>query len=501
MDIFAALVAGCIALLVILWFNRTRNSTSNPPPGPKPLPLLQNILAVDVYKLHISFAKLAEQYGKIFKVSLLGEEIVVINDIDTLRKAFLEDEYIDVFTGRPNHFTATYLLFNSDIGFESYNKRTITLRKILQKGFKVFGEGVARFEYQMTEELNRFLADIKSTNAKDFDICPLLKKSFANWMSALVTGKKAHDDDAEIVWDLDELLNVLLSPGLNAVLARLPFLRHLPGKPGRLFRACQKARDRLLHRFLCLDSTESKTEHGGLLAALIQMQEEENKRAGYEVAGDLRGLIMDFFFAGVETTMTALTNIFALLLKYPKCREKIVAEIDKVIGKSRAPSLDDRSQMPYTKAAILEAHRYTAEVPITLPHTCTRDVVFEGYDIKKDSTVFANTWYIHHDEKVWGDPWSFRPERFLDSRGELLSPDHNLRKAWVPFSIGRRACPGETLAMSRTFLYLATVLQKFTLKPPSSGSIPNVDPRCYSTGITIRVGKYQCKMLPRDASN
>ena len=90
MDIFAALVAGCIALLVILWFNRTRNSTSNPPPGPKPLPLLQNLLAVDVYKLHISFAKLAEQYGKLFKVSLLGEEIVVINDIDTLRKAFLE---------------------------------------------------------------------------------------------------------------------------------------------------------------------------------------------------------------------------------------------------------------------------------------------------------------------------------------------------------------------------------------------------------------------------
>ena len=321
-------------------------------------------------------------------------------------------------------------------------------------------------------------------------------------MSALLTGKKAHVDDAEIVWDFDDAFNVLLSPGLNAVLARFPFLRNLPGKPGRLYRTCRKARDRLLRRFLRLDSTtESKTGHSGLLAALIQMQEEENKRAGYEVAGDLRGLILDMFFAGVDSTMTALTNIFALLLKYPECRKKIVAEIDNVIGNSRAPSLDDRSHMPYTKATILEAHRYTAEAPLTLPHTCTRDVVFEGYDIKKDSVVFANLWYIHHDEKVWGDPWSFRPERFLDSSGELLSADHDLRKAWVPFSIGRRSCPGETLAMTRTFLYVASILQKFELIPPSSGRVPNADPRCYAPGIAIRVENYLCKMLPRDASD
>ena len=504
MDIFASIAIGFAALLIIVWYNRTRDSNSHPPPGPKPLPLLQNFLSVDIYKLYISFAKLAEQYGRIFKVSLFGEQIVVINDIDMLRKAFLEEEYMDIFAGRPKHFTATYIFFNSDIGFETYNKRTKTLRKMLQKGFKVFGEGVARFEYQVTEELDRFLAEIKSKNAEDVDICPLLKKSFANWMSALVTGKKAHVDDAEIIWDFNESFNVLLAAGLNAVMTRLPFLRHLPGKPGRTYRTCRKARDRLIHRFLYLNDIESnefKADNGGLLDALIEMQGEENKRAGYDAVGDLRGLLLDMFFAGVDTTMAALTNIFALLLKYPECRKNIVAEIDSIIGSSRAPSLDDRSQMPYTKAAMLEAHRYTAETPLTLPHMCTRDVVCEGYDIKKDSTVFANLWYIHHDEKFWGDPWNFRPERFLDSSGELLSPDHNLRKAWVPFSIGRRICPGETLAMTRTFLYLTSILQKFEINPPSSGCIPNVDPRCYASGAVIRVGKYLCKMLPRDASD
>ena len=500
MDIFLSVAAGLIALLAIIWYNRTQDSSLHPPPGPTPLPLLQNLLSVDIYKLHISCAKLAKQYGKIFKVSLFGEEIVVINDIDMLRKAFLEEEYMDIFAGRPHYFTATYILFDNDIAFGNYNKHTTTLRKILQKGLKVFGEGVAKFEYKMTEELDRFLTEIQSTNSEDFDISQLLKKSFANWMSALVTGEKALVDDAEIIWDFNESLNVLMSPGLNAVMGIFPFLRHLPGKQSRIYMTCRNARDRLLRRFLCLNGAESQTEHGGLLAALIQMQEEENKRAGYEVVGDLRGLVLDIFFGGVDTTKTALTNIFALLLKYPDCKKRIVAEIDSVIGKSRAPSLDDRSHMPYTKAAVLEAHRYFSEAPLTQPHKCTRDVVFEGYDIKKDTTVFANLWYILHDEQLWGDPWNFRPERFLDSSGEVLSADHNLRKAWVPFSMGRRTCPGETLAMTRTFLYLASILQKFELKPPSSGTIPTVDPRCYAPGAIICVGKYQCKMLLRDGS-
>lgn len=41
-------------------------------------------------------------------------------------------------------------------------------------------------------------------------------------------------------------------------------------------------------------------------------------------------------------------------------------------------------------------------------------------------------WFIHHDEEVWGDPWVFRPERFLDSEGKLLPIDHPTRQAYVP---------------------------------------------------------------------
>lgn len=38
---------------------------------------------------------------------------------------------------------------------------------------------------------------------------------------------------------------------------------------------------------------------------------------------------------------------------------------------------------------------------------------------------------VLHDEKIWGDPQNFRPERFLDNKGNLLQ-----REEFVPFSLG-----------------------------------------------------------------
>ena len=59
----------------------------------------------------------------------------------------------------------------------------------------------------------------------------------------------------------------------------------------------------------------------------------------------------------------------------------------------------------------------------------SEDVEFEGYTIPKGSIVWGNFWSSHHDEKLWKDPWKFKPERFLDGQGKLLPADHKLRRS------------------------------------------------------------------------
>ena len=43
--------------------------------------------------------------------------------------------------------------------------------------------------------------------------------------------------------------------------------------------------------------------------------------------------------------------------------------------------------------------------------------------------IIPNLWGIHHDESVWGDPFEFRPERFLDNDNNILPHDHKLMQS------------------------------------------------------------------------
>ena len=88
--------------------------------------------------------------------------------------------------------------------------------------------------------------------------------------------------------------------------------------------------------------------------------------------------------------------------------------------------------MPYVEAAILETQRFADIAPFSVTHATSEDVEMKGLVIPKGSLVIPNIHSVHHDPALWGDPELFRPERFLDEKGEVVKPEY-----LIPFFLGQ----------------------------------------------------------------
>ena len=78
----------------------------------------------------------------------------------------------------------------------------------------------------------------------------------------------------------------------------------------------------------------------------------------------------------------------------------------------------------------------------------------------KNAQVLVNAWAIGRDSRTWSNPNSFEPERFLESEIDVKGRDFQL----IPFSGGRRSCPGLLSGHRMVHLMLAALLHSFDWK-------------------------------------
>jgi cytochrome P450 len=186
--------------------------------------------------------------------------------------------------------------------------------------------------------------------------------------------------------------------------------------------------------------------------------------SGYK---NLYAVIADLFMAGAETTANTLTWAILYLVTFPNVQKRLQEEIDQVVGNRRLPTLDDKPQMPYAEAILLEVLRFSPTVVMGMFHYCTSSTKFHGYDIPEGSYICSNFHWVHRDPEVWGDPENFRPERFLSEDGSsIIKYDE-----FLGFSCGKRICLGEVLARDEFFLFLTGLFQRFDVKLEGEASL------------------------------
>ncbi|KAF9524744.1 cytochrome P450 [Crepidotus variabilis] len=180
---------------------------------------------------------------------------------------------------------------------------------------------------------------------------------------------------------------------------------------------------------------------------------------------DMAILCSAFMIGGVETTASIMQWFSALIPAHPEIQAKAHAELDRVVGRNRMPTVDDEKNMPYIHAIIKEVERCHNPFWLGTPHYSTQDTVYRGQFIPKDTVVILNTYTMHHDPQRHPEPHKFNPDRYMND-ATLSSESANLanpneRDHWM-FGVGRRICPGMWVAEREIWLAIARMLWAFT---------------------------------------
>ncbi|GFO14271.1 cytochrome p450 ii f2-like protein ii [Plakobranchus ocellatus] len=473
-----SLILGWCALYYLLYW-RTASARKLPPCPVYTLPLIGNILSVD-QNPRKQIKAWHRQCGDLFRLHFGSTLVVVVSGYSKIKETLVKKS--SMFSDRPLLFVneviglgKSGIVFNSGAVWKEH--RAVTLHI-----FKDFITKDNLFLPKIEEEIHFFVEALANMEGKAVDIRHFVYTSTFNIICSFVVGKRFDYDDNRFQYAIDTFDKLLECSISTAPLDFFPFLKYLPGdifKARRLEKHTMNFKQKVIDFISEVeesDRTGDKYGDADNFISAYNSKRNEKLKNGKETTlsrNNLLRTIMDFFGAGTETVSATIAWCLIYILNNPGVQTKIHEELDREIGRERAPTLEDKAKLPYLEAVIKETQRLASVVPFSVMHVTTQNVTVGDYLIPKGTTIFPNLDSVLHDSAIWGaDADEFHPERFLNKDGSVLH-----KEEFIPFSTGGRVCLGENFAKMELFLFLASMFQKFKfecpdpLKPPSLESI------------------------------
>lgn len=461
-------------------------------PGPFAWPLVGNAMQLGQMP-HITFSKLAKKYGNVYQIRLGSSDIVVLNGESAIRSALLQ--HSTEFAGRPNFVSFQYVSGGTSMTFASYSKQWKMHRKIAQSTIRAFSSANSQTKKSFEKHIVAEAVDLVETFLKiqHFNPSHELTVAAANIICALCFGKRYGHDDLEFRTLLGNVNKFSETVGAGSLVDVMPWLQTFPNPIRSIFQSFKDlnsdffsfVKGKVVEHRLSYDPEVIRDMSDAFIGVMDHADEETGLTEAHT-----EGTVSDLIGAGLDTVSTALNWMLLLLVKYPSIQSKLQEQIDKVVGRDRLPSIEDRCNLAYLDAFIYETMRFTSFVPVTIPHSTTSDVTIEGLHIPKDTVVFINQWSVNHDPQKWSDPHIFNPSRFLDENGAL---DKDLTNSVMIFSIGRRRCIGDQIAKVEVFLISAILIHQLTFESDPSQDLTL---NC-SYGLTLKPFDYKISAKPR----
>ncbi|XP_069489441.1 cytochrome P450 2A13-like [Ambystoma mexicanum] len=462
-----------IPVLLFWTFWKNHDEMSRLPPGPVSFPIIGNLHQIKAKEMVNSLKALSQKYGPVFTVRLGMRRVVVLWGYDAVKEALVDQG--EEFSGRGSMPSFQGVMKGYGPVLSSGNcwkeMRHFTLTTL-----RNFGMGKRIIEELVKEEAGYLIAEIESTKGLPFDPSLYTTNAVFNVICSILFGKRFEYHDEEFL-ELNEMIHecALISSSWTSQLYHMytDIMDFLPGSHQKMHQMLSSIEKFVERKVKTNQETlDPNSPRDFIDCFLIKMEKEKGNDSTEYFMKNLVISVLSLLLAGTESVISTINHSLLLIKKHPEIEAKLLAEIDSVIGRDRLPSFDDKNRMPYTDALIHEVQRFSNIFPLGLPHRVTRDITFRNFMLPKGTDIIPVLSSVLHDPEHFTDTETFDPGHFLDENGCFKSND-----AFMPFSAGKRICPGEGLARMELFIYITTILQKFKLQFPCDPKDIDIRPR------------------------
>ncbi|PBK75825.1 cytochrome P450 [Armillaria solidipes] len=454
----STLLAAFLAIFGVLLLHRfTRRSLDRRrlPPGPKGLPLIGNLWDVPAEYPWLTYARWADTYGDILYLDTPGNPTVVLNS--TQAAADLFEKRSRNYSDRPDFIMTKLAGWGFNLGFMRYSEDWRRHRRMVHQYFQP--RAVPTY---YPAQMRATLVLLQQLHKSPDEFVRHVRHHAGSVIMKTVYGYDVDPNGDRFVEIVDRALeSIRIIGNMGTFLVdSIPSLKYLPRWfPGANFVSLADTwRKDVEEMKEGPFAYVSESMANGLAASslvsvnLAKMNDisVSERMTHLEVTRNTAAVA---FSAGADTTVSVVLSTILAFLLYPEVQAKAQAELDAIIGSNRLPNFDDRPQLPYIEAILLEALRWNPVVPMSIAHRNVQEDVYRGYYIPAGTTIIGNTWAILHDEKDYPNPLVFDPERFMSAEGKEPQPE-----PIAAFGFGRRICPGRYLASNTAWIAIASMV-------------------------------------------
>ncbi|XP_073879746.1 cytochrome P450 2F5 isoform X5 [Macaca fascicularis] len=318
MDSISTAILLLLLALVCLLLTLSSRDKRKLPPGPRPLPLLGNLLLLRSQNMLTSLTQLSKEYGSVYTVHLGPRRVVVLSGYQAVKEALVDQG--EEFSGRGDYPVFFNFTKGNGIAF-SNGDRWKVLRRFSIQILRNFGMGKRSIEERILEEGSFLLAELRKTEGEPFDPTFVLSRSVSNIICSVLFGSRFDYDDERlltVIRLINDNFQIMSSPWGELYNIFPSLLDWVPGPHQRIFQNFKRLRDLIAHSVHDHQaSLDPRSPRDFIDCFLTKMAEEKDPLSHFHM-DTLLMTTHNLLFGGTETVGTTLRHAFLALMKYPK---------------------------------------------------------------------------------------------------------------------------------------------------------------------------------------